>query len=877
MASVWSVSCYNLFVSWRVTLLGKTEATREGTTVSRFESSRAVALLARLVLFPHRTHPREELVELLWPEVEPEIGRRRLRHVLGTLRGPLEAGLPPGSIFVADKNMVRLNSEAIQTDVTEFEKALKYRDFDTARNLYAGELLPGLYDDWILEERYRLEALAEGMPSPSSFPSPPSSAAEDDRRLSAGEIALPPYLTAFFGRETEREEVNELLSRSRLVTLMGLGGTGKTRLSVEVLRSAAPKFTHAAFVALGECLAAQQIPGRIRDVLGLPAVEADPLDQIAWKLSGAPALLVLDNLEQLVDSGGAELVETLLARLPQLTLLVTSRRALGIEGERLYPLEALPQIDALALFLDRVQATRPGFRLTAGNRDDVRAVCEGLEGIPLALELAAARIRAFSPSEMRAELDKRFEWLARTGLKGDKDDRHRSLAAALEWSWRLLPTAQQQFLANLSLFRAPFTASEAASVTGYPDARERLENLSSDSLIQCAAGDDSGETRHALLETVREFVEPRMGDSAEARARFRQHYLDRPTRDENTATAWQYALQDEDGKRAYAFARLREVDWSGLFGVGRVRGYLEETCALPCADPLTRLHAANELADCLLKSADRKGAMALIAKFVAPLEEIGGESLADGLIRQAHIGFYAAPHEETIALLDRCLLLTTDVRRRAEALRVKGGRLSRTSDFDEAQALFDEAEKLYPEEARGHRLLVHDRAYLAKQRKQYEEALRLDRLGAAMSLEAGDTALARNCQSGIPETLAFLERWDESIAEGIKCAIVEAEYGNHLLLLGILWNLALPFLHVGDFERAAKLQAATAAIWDRDIDPLTEEDRAELSEFRAKFADALDEVTLNQLWVEGEVLTLKEALALALSERTTDFSRRVPG
>ena len=642
-------------MSWRITFLGGVHATREGKTLSRFERSRVVALLARLALFPKRTHPREELVELLWPEVELDVARVRLRHTLRTLRQPLEAGLPVGSVLVADRTSIRINPDALTTDVAEFERAVAQKDLTTARTLYAGELLPGLWDDWIVEERYRLEALADSLRDlPQVAPAPPKIPTSVPLRFS-----VPPYLTAFFGREAERAAVTAQLRRSRLITLTGLGGTGKTRLSVEILREIAPAFSHAAFVALGECVVAAQIVGRLRDVLGLPVTDTDPLQQVCWALGDAPALLVLDNLEQLVDSGGAELIERLLAQLPQLTVLVTSRRALGIAGERLFPLDSLSIEASQALFLDRIQATRPGFHVTMGNQEDITVVCRGLEGIPLALELAAARIRAFSVSEMRGELQTRFDWLARTGLKGDKDDRHRSLATALEWSWRLLPISQQRFLSTLTLFRAPWSALAAVAVSACSDARDTLEALIADSLITSTA-DDSGETHYTMLETVREFARPRLSEEQEVRERFRSHYLAQPTRDENTVTAWEYALEDGDGNHAYAFGSHPDLDWISRLGVVRARASLERTAALTAQDMRHRILVANRLAQCLLRLNHRQEAIVLMDKAAAQLDDAPDALLSETLSYQAHIGLYDAPHEKTMALLERCLALTRD-------------------------------------------------------------------------------------------------------------------------------------------------------------------------------------------------------------------------
>lgn len=822
-----------------------------------------VALLARLALHPGRSHAREELIELLWPEVEREVALVRLRHTLRTLRQPLEAGLPAGSVLIADRTSIRINPDSFTTDVAAFEQAVKQKDFVTARALYRGELLPGFYDDWVLEERYRLEALAEAIP-PVLPPAPVPHEGSPPRPRES--LSLPPYLTTFFGRESECQAVAEQLTRSRLVTLTGLGGTGKTRLSVEVLRGIAPTFTTAAFVALGECAVAVQIPGRLRDVLGLPIVSADPLEQVAWALTETPALLVLDNFEQLVDSGGTELLEILLARLPQLRLLVTSRRALGIPGERLFPLEPLSLETSQALFLDRVQATRPGFHLTTGNQDDITAVCRGLEGIPLALELAAARIRAFSPSEMRAELQMRFEWLARTGLRGDKEDRHRSLSAALEWSWRLLSGSQQRFLANLALFRAPFRAAEAASVTDQRDARERLEALVADSLVQSAADETSGETRYTMLETVREFGARQAKEEGEARARFRDYYLSNPTYDENTATAWQYALEDSDADDAYGFAYRYELDWTGRLGVSRALDFIARTRTLPCADPLKKLHADLLHAECLLRNTDRKGAMALMAEAVVPLEEYGGDLLAEGLRLQAQIGLYDAPQDVTLALLERCLTIAEAPYQRAEALRIKGCLLCQTPRYDEAEALFDEAETLFLPQDLGQRRLLNHRAHLAKRRGQHEESLRLYTVSATQARDAGDYILARNSQSNIPDALASLKRWEEAIVEGLRCLDVEEAHGDRHLILCLLWNLSFPFLGVGKHERATRLLGAAATHWVRDVRPLSDDDLADIASFRAELAAYLDDATVARLWAEGEALTLKEAIALA---RTT--------
>ena len=140
-------------MSWRISFLGKISATREGTTLSRFESSRAVALLARLALFPRRTHPREELIELLWPEIDPAVGRNRLRNALSVLRRELEPPGTVGTLFLVDRHSVRFHPQAFVCDARELERAIQHRRWTEATALRHGELLPGFYDDWICQER----------------------------------------------------------------------------------------------------------------------------------------------------------------------------------------------------------------------------------------------------------------------------------------------------------------------------------------------------------------------------------------------------------------------------------------------------------------------------------------------------------------------------------------------------------------------------------------------------------------------------------------------------------------------------------------------------------------------------------------------------
>ncbi|MGC4046259.1 MAG: AAA family ATPase [Armatimonas sp.] len=505
---------------WNLRLLGTFSLERDGQEIRRFRYQKAALLLAYLALNRHRAHPREFLIEFLWPEEDPETARNRFRVLLTSLRHQLEPpGVTPGSILSAPTPAtLQLAPDLIQTDVAEFEAALRRRDFVEAKALYTGPLLPEFYEDWVIQERDRLEQLAQGIPQNSHEPvaslTPPA-------RPTSSSLPIP--LTRFFGREAELGQLQALLMQYRLLTLIGPGGAGKTRLSLQLARAWEEETGGVTyFVPLVERFEPTQILDALRSAIGLstPAENESPFSQLVQYLSQRPALLVLDNFEQLVASGGAIVIEQLLASSPSLRCLVTSRRALGIAGEREFPVEPLPlppqsaslpefaQSPTVALFLDRASALRPDFTLTPQNVEAVIAICRKLEGLPLALELAAARLRASTPAQIRDGLEHRFDLLTRQERWAAKENRHSSLRLAVDWSWHLLSPPLQQFFAQLSVFKGGWSAEAASEITDTPNAAAALENLAADSLIQTEPG---GETmRFRMLETLREFAQERL-------------------------------------------------------------------------------------------------------------------------------------------------------------------------------------------------------------------------------------------------------------------------------------------------------------------------------------------------------------------------------
>jgi predicted ATPase/DNA-binding SARP family transcriptional activator len=330
---------------------------------------------------------------------------------------------------------------------------------------------------------------------------------------------LPPVLDRFFGRQDELARLQGMLltERRRLVTITGPPGSGKTRLALEVARGLLEEFHGAVwFVPLQELTGPGVVLEAVLEALDLPRRPgAEPLAQITEVLSRQPSVLVLDNFEQLVEEGASE-VRRLLERVPRLSCLVTSRRGLDLTGETQWLLAPLPvpggrtgipeliECPSVQLFVDRAQAVRPDFQITAATAPAVSELCDRLEGIPLALELAAARSQVLGPGHMLAQLQRRFEFLV--SRRRDVGERHRSLQTAVEWSYRLLPDELQRSFRRLSVFRGAWTVEAAATVCEEPQALEHLTQLEECSLIVTEAGTDSDEElRFRMLETLREY------------------------------------------------------------------------------------------------------------------------------------------------------------------------------------------------------------------------------------------------------------------------------------------------------------------------------------------------------------------------------------
>jgi predicted ATPase/class 3 adenylate cyclase len=355
------------------------------------------------------------------------------------------------------------------------------------------------------------------------------------RTLEAVGARLPVQVTSFVGR-AEVEKVAHLLGGTRLLTLTGPGGTGKTRLSIEVAADVAPRFADGTFfVALDSVTDPQLVASEIATVLGLAAGSEEPIDRVLAYLADRSALLVLDNMEQVTDA--RDTVARLLATCPRVAVIVTSRIPLRIRGEQEFPVPALslptgPSPDSTAaaaseavkLFVERAMAARPDFSLTDENAPAIADIVNQLDGLPLAIELAAARVRMLPVEALRRRLGDRLTLL--TGGARDLPERQQTLRGAIEWSHDLLDDPDRRLFARFSVIAGGARYDQTERVCGPAEELGRevfdgLDSLSQQSLLR--VGEDGGEPRYAMLVTIREFAAERLEDSTDAITTHRRH------------------------------------------------------------------------------------------------------------------------------------------------------------------------------------------------------------------------------------------------------------------------------------------------------------------------------------------------------------------
>jgi predicted ATPase/DNA-binding SARP family transcriptional activator len=664
-------------------------------------------------------------------------------------------------------------------------------------------------------------------------------------------VPTPP--TPLLGRESELAELADLVRReeTRLVTLTGTGGIGKTRLALELVRRLVPEFHHGMGVTtIANLRDPTLVAQAILEALEIPEVGQDPEEDMLRALAGLELLLLVDNFEQVLPAAAS--IARLLDAAPGVKVIVTSRAPLHIAAEREFPVPPLADDEAAELFIARAQAANPDFALSEQNAAAVAELCARLDGLPLAIELAAARTKLLPPAALLSRLGNRLELL--TDTRRDAPRHQQTLRMTLDWSYDLLDPDAQRLFARLGVFAGGWTLSSADAVCGGDGSvLEGLAALVDESLVrQPEAG--AGEPRFSMLEIVREYALERLstsGESDETRRRHLAHFVDFAQQAEpglisadqiewlarvehehdNLRAALAYALETEDSSSAM---RL-------LVGVRRfwhIHGYLTEgrqalESALAITTPEPSELRANALNMIGILAGEQGDFDAARVKFTAALEEaraVGAtRAISSALVNLGNMSFYAGELDAARDLYKESIEFFAslgDIRGQALAKENVGLMALTADDVPEAVTWLTAALELARE-------VDDDREIAAASRSLAAAMIELGEAAQATTLLAESLALARDL--GEPHGIAVcLETFAGLAATG------------------------------GEVERAATLFGASDAV-RTSIGAQRQPDQQILYErWLARTLARLDTAAYTTRYEDGRALTLDEACTLAL-------------
>ncbi len=584
-----------------VRLIGKFDIQCDGSPVV-LSSRAAQSLFAFLILTAGTLHRREKLAGMLWPDESEQKARTYLRNELWRIRKALSQ-TSSVEYLLADNLTLGFNQSSPYWLDTAGLKDLSDKgsadELIQSLSNYQGDLLPGFYEDWVVSEREHLQVLFEkkiacllemlekaqrwqdilewaerwitlGQAPEAAYRSLMTAydalgdhanvtstyerckqalrqldlePSEQTRALAFkrnSKIKVPIPLTSFVGRDQELKEVAGLFSKSRLITLTGSGGVGKTRLAIQVVADVLELFPDGVwFLDLAPLTDPALVPQLILTTLGLiEQAGRSPVAILTDFLQTRSALLIMDNCEHLIQAC-SQLAETLLLACPTLHILTTSRETLRVAGEFPYrvpsleiprpdiesDIDSLAKVEAVRLFTERAAVVSPGFAVGPQNVLIVAQICQRLDGIPLAIELAAARMSMLSSQQILKRLDDRFNLLT-SGLRTSLP-RHQTLRATIDWSYTLLSSQEQLLFERLSVFSGGWTLEAGESVCGGEGIEKHeilnlLTELLNKSLI-LADRKQGTEMRYRMLETIRQYARTKLSQASEGQMLHQRH------------------------------------------------------------------------------------------------------------------------------------------------------------------------------------------------------------------------------------------------------------------------------------------------------------------------------------------------------------------
>jgi non-specific serine/threonine protein kinase len=684
---------------------------------------------------------------------------------------------------------------------------------------------------------------------------------------------LPAQLTSFIGRQREIAEIKQLLSGSRLLTLSGPPGTGKTRLALQVASQVVNQFQNGVFfVELAPIRDPRFVPSTIAQVFNLGESGSGSLvDNLKHYLGNKQLLLVLDNFEQIIET--APLVSDLLLAAPELKALVTSRQVLQVYGEQEYlvpPLRVpelggldgfhtLSSCEAVDLFCQRARAVKPGFNLTVENAAAIAEICVRLDGLPLAIELAAARSKLLSPEMIQTKLENRLETL--TYGARDLPSRLQTLRGTIDWSYDLLSEEEKVLFARLSVFQGGRTIESTEEICAHRlsiPVVVGLESLLNKSLLYQEEGTE-GVPRFLMFETIHEYAREKLAESGEveklqgkhatyfaelaeqAETRLtgaQQGYWFERLRSEhdNMRTAMAFALESDENELGLRIVGALMNFWYYSGHVGEGLGWIERALeSAEEASPALRAKALNAAGSLSFLQGDYESGKRFNSEALELYRELGDQTNSAWALIYLSSNCTGSPNDikEGITLNEEALDIFRTQDNEPGIIRA----LNSLGEFLRLIGDYDRAGKAYKEN------LVICR----QSGDRLREAFALANLGT-VEQQQGNYELAKSYM----------------IKSLIRCNDLNTKYPIALALA----ILSGPIAALGDPERAAWLQGASDALLKAMGLGLQPADQPVIDRYKVAVREQLGEETFRSVWKKGQNLSLEQAVAIALEKET---------
>jgi predicted ATPase/class 3 adenylate cyclase len=713
---------------------------------------------------------------------------------------------------------------------------------------------------------------------------------------------LPEQLTSFIGREKEIAEIKSLLHSARLVTLTGSGGTGKTRLSQEVSAQELTNFQHGVWlIELASLSDPSQIIPTMAQVFGLKEMPINSLMNLVMDyLRDKKLLLILDNCEHLIEAC-ARLANDLLHQCAGLKILASSREALGIAGEIVYHTPSLADSESTQLFLDRARAVNPNFKLTDGNASPVAQICSRLDGIPLAIELAAARVKLLSPEQIAARLDDRFRLLvggSRTALP-----RQQTLRALIDWSYDLLSEGEKRLLQFASVFVAGWTLDALEVIADDPNTIEHLEQLVNKSLV--VTEERESEMRYFMLETIRQYAREKLFDAKQASTARDRHFmyfnqlsesmwetfrspnvlpmLDKVDDEvENFRTALEWGLEnhaEENVRLAANFCAASTMLSIPAEGVTIVTTAVERARALPPVEGEANIHRQKLIARALFVQGMVGLGVGNIPLVMQALKEAIAISrlTGDKQVLGYSLGMYYtastfinAPDGEAAA---------------QEGLQIFSQEVNDSFGLGLAYMNMARVSANKGDESEKERYFGKLREAVREMPKSFQVSMFLLGMGMDERIRGNYNAARKILEDGL-EIFRRLHSRNFILVMRSELGHVERQTGN-LTQAKLIYKETIKgwqdlgnrsavahelecfgFLAITDEEPqlAVKLFGAAEALRESIQSPMTDYEQVEYNQSVTRLRAMLPEAELNTLWAQGRSMTMEQAIAYALDE-----------